>query len=153
MDVKTVQKYKDKKYSALHKTAKKYFHKFIRLRDTDDNGNGFCISSGRYVRFGTKDCQAGHFYPAGTFKALEFDENNVHVQELSDNYFRHANLNEYRPKLIKKIGQHEFNKLVMKAEISKRNMFKEDRFLMIEIIEKYKAKCKELASEKMFDVK
>lgn len=152
MDVKTIQKYKDKKYSVLHERAKYYFHKFIRLRDTDDNGYGKCISSGRLVLFGTKYCQAGHFYPGGTYKALEFDENNVHVQDLSDNYYRSANLNEYRPRLINKIGQDAFDKLVIKAEMSKGTIFKEDRFLMIEIIEKYKVKVKELAKEKMFKV-
>ena len=153
MNAKTIQKYKDKNYSNLHKTAKLYFHKYIRLRDTDDNGNGFCISSSRYVKYGTKNCQAGHYYPVGTYKALEFDENNVHVQDLSDNYYRAANIHEYRPRLIKKIGETAFNDLVFKAERSKRITFNQDRFLMIEIIEKYKVKCKELASEKMFEVK
>lgn len=152
MDVKIIRKYKNKKYSALHERAKYYFHKFIRLRDTDDNGYGKCTSSGRLVRFGTKNCQSGHFYTAGSYKALEFDENNVHVQDLSDNYYRSANLNEYRPRLIKKIGQDAFDKLVIKAEMSKRTIFKEDRFLMIEIIEKYKVKVKELSSSKMFKV-
>lgn len=153
MDVSTVKKYKNKTYKALHKTAKDYFHKFIRLRDTDENGVGFCISSGRLVRYGTKECQAGHFYPAGTFKALEFDEDNVHVQSLADNYFRSANLNEYRPRLIKKIGIGNFDDLVRLAETTKNNHFEQNRFFMIDIIERYKAKCKELAGWKNFEVK
>jgi len=147
-----LKKYRDKKYAALHKTAKEWFHKFIRLRDTDENGIGYCISSGRIVKYGTNNCQAGHFYPAGSFKSIEFNENNVHVQSLSDNYYRSANLNEYRPNLIKKIGQPEFDNLVYLAQLSKATRFKEDRFLMIEVIETYKVKVKELAKCKNFKI-
>ena len=38
MEAKVIQKYKKKSYSQLHKIAKTWFHKFIRLRDTDDLG-------------------------------------------------------------------------------------------------------------------
>ena len=153
MHAKTIQKYSDKSYKKLHERAKHYFHKWIRLRDTDENGIGYCSSSGSRLMYGNKNTQAGHFYPAGKYKALEFDEDNVHLQSLSDNYFGHGNLAPYSLKLKAKIGVDRFETLQRKALQSKRTIFKEDRFLMIDIIEKYKAKCKELAKEKMFEVK
>ena len=53
MEANTINKYKNKSYRKLHERAKFYFHKFIRLRDTDDQGYGVCISSGQRVRYGT----------------------------------------------------------------------------------------------------
>jgi len=153
MESTTIKRYKGKSYSQLRERAKHYFHKFIRLRDTDDYGYGNCISSGQPLRFGTINCQAGHYKSAGKYKALEFNEDNVNLQGKSDNYFNGGNESDYRYFLVQKIGPERVSELERLALISKRTPFREDRFLMIEIIEKYKAKCKELAKTKMFEVK
>lgn len=152
MDVKIIQKYKDKSYDQLHATAKIWFNKFIRLRDTDDNGIGFCISSGRPVRYGTKYCHAGHYFSGSKYRILEFNEDNVHVQSLSDNYFGHSEGASYTINLSKKIGFDRMDELQRLSLVSKRTTYVQDRFLMIEIIEKYKVKVKDLAKEKMFKV-
>ena len=76
----TIQKYQKKSISQLIKTAERYFNKFIRLRDTDENGYGQCISSGQPLRYGTPECQAGHYFPAGKFSSLRFNEDNVNLQ-------------------------------------------------------------------------
>lgn len=135
---KTIKKYKSKSIASLLDIAKTHFNKFIRERDTDDNGFGRCISSGQPLRVPSQNSHAGHFYSAGKYPALRFNENNVHLQGKSDNYFNGANLLEYRKKLIFKIGIEEVEELDRIAEMSKRTHFKWDRFALIEIIEKYK---------------
>jgi len=153
MDANTILKYKTKSYSVLHDRAVYYFNKFIRLRDTDSHGYGRCISSGQSLRFGTSNAQAGHYYSAGQYKALEFNEDNVHLQGKSDNYFNSSHAVAYRKNLIRKIGEKRVEQLDFIADASKFKTHKNDRFAMIEIIEKYKKKCKDLAKTKMFEVK
>ena len=84
------------------------------------------------------NAQAGHFYSAGKYPKLRFNEDNVHLQGKSDNYFNGANLLEYRKNLIYKIGIERVEELERLADQSKIQSFKWDRFTLIEIIEKYK---------------
>ena len=135
-------KYKGKSVASLLKTATTHFNKFIRERDTDDNGFGRCISSGQPLRIPSKNSHAGHFYSGGKYPELRFNEDNVHLQGKSDNFFNGANLLEYRKNLIKKIGIERVEKLDLISDMSKRNSYKWDRFYLIEIIEKYKSKNK-----------
>lgn len=150
MNLKKIQKYKDKTVSELLNTAQQHFNLFIRLRDCDDNGFGICISSGRPLKVPSRNAHAGHLYPAGQYPLLRFNENNVHLQSLSDNYFRHANQVEYVKNLVKKIGSKGVQELEEIAEQNKRINHKWDRFTLIEIIEKYKAKSKQLKKMKNF---
>lgn len=143
MEVKTINKYKNKSIPALRKTAKKWFNLFIRLRDTDADGYGHCISSGQVLRLNTENCQAGHYYSGGKYPSLEFNEYNVNLQGKSDNYFNSGNLIEYRKRLIDKIGEENVLELDRIAEQSKKTHYKHDRFFLIEVIEKYKIKVKE----------
>ncbi|GAA4272034.1 recombination protein NinG [Aquimarina gracilis] len=145
MDVKTIQKYRDKSVAQLREIATTHFNKFIRYRDTDSNGFGRCISSGQPLRVPSKKAQAGHFYSGGKFPELKFNEDNVHLQGLSDNYYNGANLLQYRKNLIKKIGIERVEELDRIADMSKSNRFKWDRIHLIEVIEKYKGKWKEVA--------
>jgi len=112
--------------ASLKVKAQKVFNSWIRNRDKDKG----CISCGAGVD------QAGHFYSAGKFNALRFDEDNCHGQCLRCNYFLSGNLLNYREGLIKKIGKERFEKLEQKSNF--RGAVKNDRFLYIEIIEKYK---------------
>jgi len=152
MDSKKIQKYSDKNIDQLKGTAQKWFNKFIRLRDTDENGNGFCISSGKPLKYGHPNCHAGHYYPS-TVSELKFNEDNVNLQSKGDNYYKHSNAIEYGKKLVEKIGQERMDRLRFIADHYKRISFKWDRVSLIEIIETYKEKCKELAKEKNFKVK
>ena len=150
MNVKVIQKYSDRDYQWLHDKAKFYFHKYIRLRDCDDYGNARCIATSQPLKYG-RNMDAGHFYAGGKHKALEFNEDNVHGQSRQDNYYGH-DFASYARNLRIKIGDERFEKLEQLAAISKRTPFKQDRFLMIEIIETYKEKVNKLAKEKMFKV-
>ena len=141
MNAEIIQKYKDKTIKELLKTAERHFNEYIRFRDSE-NGWGFCISSGRPIKVPAVNSQAGHFYSAGKFPALRFNENNVHLQGKSDNYFNSGNLAEYRKNLVKKIGKKAVDDLDFIASATKRNTHKWDRFYLIEVIETYKQKKK-----------
>ncbi len=148
MDVKTIQKYKGKSVSALLGLAQKWFNEFIRLRDStpiDDKYRwGRCISSGRRLTVPNKNSHAGHFYSAGKYPALRFNEDNVHLQGKSDNFFASGNQLDYQRNLINKIGADKVDKLHQKAEITKGRVHKWDRLYLIEIIETYKSKVKNI---------
>lgn len=109
--------------------ARKRFHKFIRERDK----NLKCISCGT-----GKVENAGHYYSAGHYPSLRFNEDNVSGQCISCNKWKHGNLIEYRKKLVLKIGIERLNKLDMAADYYKRHGWKWDRFYLEDIIERYK---------------
>ena len=150
MQAGRIKKYSRKSIPELRKRATYWFNQYIRLRDTDENGYGKCISSGRPLKLGETNCQAGHFFPAGHYPTLAYNEDNVHLQSKSDNYFKSGNLIEYRKNLEKKIGKERLEKLYFKAENYRRNGFKWDRFYLVEVIETYKQKCKEIKKTKNF---
>lgn len=138
INVNSIQKYSNKSVAQLKNIATEHFNTFIKLRDTDDNGFGRCISSGQALKYPSKKAQAGHFYSGGHYPSLKFNEDNVHLQGLSDNFYKSGNLIEYRKNLIKKIGIERVEALDRLADQYKRDAYKWDRFFLIEIIEKYK---------------
>ena len=120
---------KKKTLLQLKAIATKHFNKFIRNRDKDKP----CISCGKYTTL-----QAGHFYSAGKHSSVRFNEDNVHGQCLSCNYFKSGDLLNYRTNLIQKIGVDRFEKLTLNVMQTKQTGYKFDRFFLIEAIEKYK---------------
>lgn len=60
------------------------FSLYIRLRDTDENGYGKCITSGEFVHF--KDADCGHFISRNNY-ATRWDEKNCNLQGRKDNRF------------------------------------------------------------------
>ena len=126
--------YQKKTIPQLKAIAVKHFHKWIRLRDEGKP----CISCGKY-----RTLEAAHYFSAGLHSIKKFDEDNVHGQCKYCNRHLHGNLIEYRRGLIEKIGQEDYDALDKKILMSKQVPYKFDRFFLIEIIEKYKAKNKE----------
>lgn len=120
---------KSKSIPALIKIAERHFNKFIRERDQGKP----CVSCGKFKRL-----EAGHFYSAGHYSALRFEEDNVHGQCTRCNKHLSANLIEYQKNLVRRIGQERVDKLHLKAGIYKRTFFKWDRFSLINTIEKYR---------------
>lgn len=122
-----IQKYSKASTKHLKKKAIDIFHAWIRKRDDGQP----CISCGRYVKL-----QAGHFYSAGKFNHLRFNEDNVHGQCLKCNYYEQQSDTLYRKNLIEKIGNERVEKLDFLASI--KTPQRDDRFLFIEIINRYK---------------
>ncbi len=91
------RKEKLKTKSDYEKELQKIVNTFIRLRDKDK----LCVSCDKPL---INKFDAGHFYPAGSYKNLRFNEDNIHGQCVHCNRDKHANLLEYRPRLIKRIG-------------------------------------------------
>lgn len=128
MNSKTIKRYSKKTIPELKRIATRHFNAYIRKRD---EGNK-CISCD------AQGTEAGHFYSAGHYSALRYNENNVHIQCSVCNRHLSANLLEYRQGLIKKIGEKEVLKLEETAAYHKRHGYKWDRFFLISVIEKYK---------------
>ena len=126
---KTVQKYIKKSIPALMKRAVFHFNAYIRRRDADLP----CIACGQY-----RELQAGHYYPAGHYPMLKFNEDNVNGECKACNYFSGDHLIMYRENLISRIGIERVKHLDLIRKVNKRTPHKWDRFALIEIIEKYK---------------
>jgi hypothetical protein len=78
--------------AALKKDADKWFSKYIRLRDSDTNGMGNCITCNRPYHW--KQAQAGHFV-SRRVNSLRYDERNVHLQCYACNVMEHGSQYEY----------------------------------------------------------
>lgn len=130
-----------KKMKQELKTKKDYekalevvFNKFIRIRDE----NKPCISCGAEAR--TFKLTAGHYYPAGSYKNLRFNEDNVHGQcWYNCNSMKSGNLSEYIHGLVERIGQERLDELDNQRNIPAHYTIPE----LEEMIEHYKNKIKE----------
>ena len=109
----------------LIKKAEKVFNAWIRDRDKDKG----CISCGAKV------VHAGHYFSAGHYSGLRFDETNVHGQCAGCNVFKHGNLIEYGIGLIERYGTTYHIELLNKSKTHK--LRKWDRSELEEIIKKY----------------
>jgi len=114
--------------------TQKVFNTYIRLRD-NDKGCVSCKSN--------KVEHASHYYSAGKYTALRFNESNVHGACLSCNYFKHGNLIPYRVTLEKRLGKKEMELLDGYAN----RATKKWSVLELQVIEKeYKDKIKLIES-------
>lgn len=121
---------KVKKILSLNKVrdkAQSEFNKWIRSRDQFKG----CISckSGKVE-------QASHFYSAGQFTSLRFNEDNVHGSCLRCNYFLSGNLLPYRQALLKRIGQQRLN--LLESSATRQRVYKWSRLDLEFIYEHYK---------------
>lgn len=98
-------------YSKWKKKLDSVFSLFIRLRDTDKNGFGRCISSGRLIYYIIDEngeiksnCDNGHFENRAIM-SLRFSELNCNAQSRFDNQFREGEKDNYEKGIIKKYGE------------------------------------------------
>jgi hypothetical protein len=142
MDAKTIQKYSKCSIPQLIKKAEINFNSFIRERDRlKDYGDGkyfYCPTCRTQKRIEGDNYQACHCFPAGHYSWIRFNENNVFGGCKSCNYFKHGANYEYNDWVRKKIGEDEYQKLIDLNDYFRRTGFKWDRYVLIEIIEKYK---------------
>jgi predicted nucleic acid-binding Zn ribbon protein len=122
--------------SDYEREAKKSFQKWIRLRDK----NLPCISCNNSK---TTDWAGGHYFSAGMYSGLMFDERNCHKQcNTHCNKYLSGNLLEYRKGLINRYGI-EFVESLESIADEKRNY----KYTKEELIAKklqYDIKIKEL---------
>lgn len=121
----------------LLKIAQVWFNRFIRLRDEGKP----CICCGRSLEAGAVGggYDAGHYRSIGSAPHLRFMETNVHGQSKQCNRYGAGRAVDYRLGLIERVGLEEVERLEADNEPRK---YSEPELL--EIIETYKRKCKEL---------
>lgn len=112
---------------ALTKKAQETFNRWIRNRDKDKG----CISCGREVT------EAGHYFSAGHYSALRFNEINDNGQCTRCNCFLHGNLINYRKGLVKRYGEKKV--IELENSIAIRTVRKWSRFELEQIIKMYAA--------------
>jgi hypothetical protein len=126
---------KQKTLGKLKQDAQKAFNAYIRKRD-----EGLpCISCGQM-----KPLQAGHYFAVSTHAGLRFNEHNVHGECSGCNCFNESHLISYGINLIARIGESDYNELLVEAADYKKNGYKFTRQELIEIKQKYYQKLKEL---------
>lgn len=111
------------------------FNQWVKLRDKDQP----CISCGTTK----EDIQwaAGHFFSRGAYPNLRVNPDNAHKQCNNHcNLHLSGNLENYRPRLIERIGEERFAAL----EAIKNEPLKLTEPEIKELIAHYKAKIKEL---------
>jgi len=114
----------------LKAKAIEYFNAFIRERDKDLP----CISCGEY-----RDLCAGHYWAAGNFESVRFNEVNINGQCDQCNGHLHGNLILYGKALIKKYGQEAVDNLDVIIGLERHTgHYKRDRVTLIEIIMQYR---------------
>jgi len=130
-----------KKKGARYWTNKidKVFHRYIRLRDTDEDGWGECITCNKRLHF--SEGQAGHFI-GRQHLATRYDERNVHAQCRKCNRFEYGRQYEYSIALGKKLS----NKLLQKS----RGVLKLTDPEWQEIYDTYKTKLDEIKKQQNF---
>ncbi len=116
---------------SLIKKAQTYFNAYIRARDKHKT----CVSCDKPL--GSK-FDAGHYYSAGGFGSVRFNELNVHGQCVYCNQHLHANLLNYQIGIEQRIGGEALIELHEQAPKVRKYTREELR----DIIEIYKLKTK-----------
>lgn len=125
-----------KSLSQLEAEAKKSFQKFIRLRDKDLP----CISCGNSK---TNDWAGGHYFAAGIYSGLMFDERNCHSQcNTHCNKYLSGNLLEYRKGLIARYGIEFVEQLEAESDLKRNYKYTRDELIAKKL--QYDIKYKEL---------
>lgn len=99
----------------MKKLTKKYIWEkfvspYIRLRDSDWNGYGNCISCNKKIFW--KEGHAGHFLPKSRGDIIYFEEDNIHLQCPTCNCYGSNDTGyDYGKALERKIGQDRIYRL------------------------------------------
>lgn len=102
----------------------KIFSTYIRLRDSDENGNCKCITCGRLGHWKNFDC--GHGI-GRQHKATKYHEFNNHAQCKKCNGFEGGKREVYKEEINKKYGSQTWEKLeIMSRSTCKRGKFEHD---------------------------
>lgn len=132
---------REKNISYLKGKLWRIFSKFIRLRDSNEDGYCTCFTSGKVIFW--KSAQAGHFM-SRKFNSTFVHEKNVHAQSAYDNLYLSGAQYVYGKNLDLKYGEGTADYLVKLSKEEKRFTAPE----LNELITYYTAEVKRLAQEK-----
>lgn len=127
------------------------FNQFIKLRDTDQYGNGYCIDTGKRIFYLRQDgrwisnCDAGHFI-SREVRTICWNEFNVHAQLATAN--RSQIFTNYRHNLSRKIGMENVLWLEQQKNDWGMGWYEPPDYDML--IAEYQEKIKLILKEKMF---
>ncbi len=144
---KAKDKYKDKPVATLKKwlwegsDKKGMFNLWVKLERSQDGKWCNCMSCNKPIEIGTTDCQAGHLWPKKSYPALYFWEDCVWPQCYYCNGPLEGNRIYFERNLIQTIGK---ERVQWMEDNKKMVAFKWTRADLIEKIEHYKQKLKEL---------
>lgn len=103
------------------KKLDRVFSKYIRLRDSNRQGFGKCITCHRVLHWEKAHC--GH-YVNRAHMALRFHEKNCHLQCPFCNSFREGEMLEYTLAIIKKYGEKVLQELqIIRNQTTKYSAF------------------------------
>lgn len=125
----------------LKKKLDAIFSKYIRLINSDHNGNVVCFTCGKILFW--KKIQNGHYVPRNTL-ATRFSENNCRPQCVGCNLFGNGKFIDFRIGLVKEIGARK----VSSMEKEKYKVYKVDTNWYKDKIEHYTKEVKRLLKEK-----
>ncbi len=155
---KAKSKKRPEKLSTLIKKLDKVFSQFIRLRDTDENGNGNCCTCSKNIHY--KEGEAGHFRGRGRY-STRWEECNVNMQcHYCNNklwgggkQFEHSIYidNKY-PLDSVVIGPNNEGRTSEKLHFFSNMEFKPGKPWLRDEIEEYKYKVNELLKDKNFTI-
>jgi hypothetical protein len=126
-----------KTIGALLKQVENVCHEYIRLRDLGKQ----CHACGALWN---KDFQASHFYAAGKYSSMKFDEDNIWGCDVGCNIFKQGNIEAFRIRLTELKGEDFVKKLDEKASQYNPSKFKWDRENLKNILKYYQEKLKKL---------
>lgn len=133
--------HKSKRLSDAKRTADKWFSLYIRLRDSDSNGYGTCITCKKKKPWRNFDC--GHFQ-SRRFINTRYEEKNAHSQCVHCNHHGSGEQFIYAKEINAMYGKGTANALEEKAR-GMQKMTKQD---VMEIAREFKSMAEELAEQK-----
>jgi hypothetical protein len=139
-------KRKAKKKTNRIKLACQLVQLFARLRGTDRNGYGRCVSCGKMLSW--SETQGGHWHPKTRgYNAACLVRENVNIQDASCNLFKGGNTAPYTEYMLSHYGKDVIDEI---TAMSKRLLTPEE--VENEIVS-LKQMCKLLAARKNFKVR
>jgi len=106
------------KLSGKQKTTWDWVSKYIRLRDSDENGWCKCCTCDAVKNW--KEMQAGHFI-SRRHNETAWDEKNIDAQCVSCNGYNHGEQYQHSVYIDKKYGEGTAANLKIKSKITKKN--------------------------------
>jgi hypothetical protein len=129
--------------SKLRDTLDQVFSKYIRLRDTDKHGYGYCIDCRERIEW--KNVQCGHFISRQAM-ATRWDEQNCQAQKDGCNMFKQGRQFEFGIGLDHLYGPGTAEQILTRS----REIKKWAAFELKEMIQHYNEKVAELLKSKQF---